>query len=96
MARPDRESVDVEVVYAEPDRQTLIPLTLERGATVADAIMRSGITATVADALQRKLGIFSRKVTAQTLLHNGDRVEIYRALLIDPKEARRTRTGRRK
>lgn len=91
MARPDREEMDIEVVYAEPHRQIVIALTVGWGATVADAIARSGITAQVPDALQRKLGVFSRKVTAATLLHDGDRVEIYRALLADPKEARRKR-----
>lgn len=95
MARPDRELVVVEVVYAERDRQILIPLTLERGATVADAIVHSGITAQVPDALQRKLGIFSSRVTAQTLLRDGDRVEIYRALHVDPKDGRRKRVLRK-
>jgi uncharacterized protein len=89
MARVSPERIQVEVVYAEADRQTLIALELDKGSTVADAIVRSGIATRAGDISRRKVGIFSRIVTSGTPLDDGDRVEIYRALLIDPKEARR-------
>lgn len=96
MARVSPERIQVEVAYAEADRQTLIALELDKGSTVADAIARSGIAMRVPDISRRKVGVFSRIVTPGTVLGNGDRVEIYRALLIDPKEARRKRGRHRR
>jgi len=95
-----RGSIRVEVVYALRDEQFMIELELEEGATVREAVERSGI-------LQRypamnlegtPLGIFGRIAGLETRLRDGDRVEIYRALLADPKAARRSRTksGKRK
>jgi putative ubiquitin-RnfH superfamily antitoxin RatB of RatAB toxin-antitoxin module len=95
MACISSEHIQAEVAYAEADWQILIPLRLEKGATVATAIARSGIAVKVPDVSKRKLGIFSRVVTPDAALQDGDRVEIYRALLIDPKEARRRRGVRR-
>ena len=89
------ECIQVEVAYAEADRQILIPVKLDKGSTVADAIARSGITTRVPDISLRKVGIFSRIVTPEMQVDEGDRVEIYRVLLIDPKEARRKRVRRR-
>lgn len=87
-------TVQVEVAYARPDRQWLVALVLPAGSTAAQAVAASGILAACpeleAGALQ--LGIFSHPLadTAQRLV-DGDRVEIYRPLIIDPKEARRAR-----
>ena len=81
------------MVYAEPERAFAIELSLSGGATVEDAIERSGIRKARPDIEIRedRLGIFSRRVSFETFLRNGDRVEIYRSLLVDPKEARRKR-----
>ena len=86
-------SIAVSVIYAEPEHAFMVELFLPKGATVADAIERSGIRETLPgiDIRDDRLGIFARRVTPETVLHHGDRVEIYRALLIDPKEARRKR-----
>jgi len=85
--------IAVSVVCAEPERAFNVELTLPDGATVADAIVESGIRETWPEAGIRadRVGIFARKVSLATMLHDGDRVEIYRPLVIDPKEARRKR-----
>lgn len=90
---PDAARIAVSVVYAEPECVFTTELSLPKGATVADAIERSGIRAARPDIAIRddRLGIFSRKASPDTTLRDGDRVEIYRPLLIDPKEARRKR-----
>jgi len=82
--------VNIEVAYATPVRQKIEKLQVPRGTTVAQAIELSGILRDFPDAAKRSgVGIFGRKVTDEHILQEGDRVEIYRPLLIDPKEARR-------
>jgi len=83
----------IEVVLAMPEKQELVALDLAAGATVADAIEQSGIVAMFEDFEldTSKVGIFGQKVALTQELRNGDRVEIYRPLLVDPKEVRRQR-----
>ena len=85
--------IRVEVVYATPGRQQLVELELGEGATVAEAIEASGLAELFGDfeVDPSRLGIFSRKVGPGHVLRNGDRVEVYRPLLVEPKEARRQR-----
>ncbi len=95
MARSDPD-ITVEVVYALADRQTLVTLTVHAGATVREAVAVSGLASAYPDrsARSRKtamFGIFGRHVSPDTVLHSGDRIEIYRPLTADPKEARRRR-----
>ncbi|PXV60642.1 hypothetical protein SAMN04487785_102368 [Dyella jiangningensis] len=87
------EPVTVEVVYAEPSRRWLRKVTLPAGSTVAQAIEASGVAREVPGLVvdAARLGIFSRKVTPDHVVGEGDRVEIYRPLTLDPKEARRRR-----
>ena len=85
--------IRVEVVYARRDGTDLVTVQLPAGATVRDAIAAAGI-ATGAD--PRALGIFGKRVRADAPLADGDRVEIYRPLLLDPKERRRQRAARRR
>jgi putative ubiquitin-RnfH superfamily antitoxin RatB of RatAB toxin-antitoxin module len=85
--------IRVEVAYATPEKQALLAITAPAGCTVAEAIERSGIRQEFPD---RELdltnvGIFSRKANLGDTLRDGDRVEIYRPLLIDPKELRKQR-----
>lgn len=87
----------VEVVYATPQRQRLIRLAVAPGTTAAEAIDRCGIR----DAFPHidahpEVGIFSRRVPLDTILQAGDRVEIYRPLVADPKTARRSRAEQQK
>ena len=85
--------IRIEVVYATVDRQELVALKLELGTTVAEAIERSGLADKFPDFELDSacVGIFSRKVSLERVLRDGDRVEVYRPLLVDPKEARRQR-----
>jgi len=89
------EPIDIEVAYAEPERQFLRRVSLDAGATVADAILASGVERELGiDASALSVGIWSKPVSRDTRLEAGDRVEIYRALVADPKEARRRRADR--
>lgn len=84
----------VEVAYALRDRQAIVTLELPPGACVRDAIERSGIAAGFEGVTLDDVGIFGRRVPLDQALRDGDRVEIYRRLLVDPKQARRERAGR--
>ena len=87
--------MQIEVAYAEPDRQFLRRVELPLGATVADAILASGLEAAFAiDVSNLAAGIWSKPVARDAPLGDGDRVEIYRSLTVDPKEARRRRAKR--
>ncbi|PLR48271.1 RnfH family protein [Chimaeribacter arupi] len=90
--------IRVEVVYALPERQYLRSVTLEEGSTVEQAIMASGILEqrTEIDLAVNKVGIYSRPVKLADSVSDGDRVEIYRPLIADPKELRRQRAERAK
>jgi putative ubiquitin-RnfH superfamily antitoxin RatB of RatAB toxin-antitoxin module len=93
ISSPGPRRLKIEVVYALRDEQTLITLEVEEGATVAQAIERSGILSRHPDItlVRGRIGVFGKPVEPGTALHDGDRVEIYRALVADPKEARRRR-----
>lgn len=89
------DSIDVEVAYAEPDRQFLRRVAVDAGATAADAIRASNVERELGiDASALGVGIWSKPVSRDTRLEAGDRVELYRALVADPKEARRRRADR--
>jgi putative ubiquitin-RnfH superfamily antitoxin RatB of RatAB toxin-antitoxin module len=83
--------IAVEVVLALPERTLLRRLALAEGATVADAIAAADLGGDEALVDSRRLGIFGKRVPPEQPLRDGDRVEIYRPLLLDPKEARRRR-----
>jgi len=85
--------ITVEVAYALPEKQYLRRVTLEAGATVEQAINASGLLAlrTDIDLAKNKVGVYSRPVKLTDALSDGDRVEIYRPLIADPKELRRQR-----
>lgn len=81
----------VEVAYASPKRQALLPLQVAKGTSAQRAIALSGILELFPeiDLEQQRIGIFGRLCTPDRVLEPGDRVEIYRPLLADPKEVRR-------
>jgi len=83
----------VEVVYALPQKQYLQKVSLDEGATVEQAIVASGVMKLrpEIDLSSNKVGIWSRAVKLQDRVHDGDRVEIYRPLIADPKALRRQR-----
>ena len=86
--------VNVAVCYALPHRQDIIELKLSGGATVSQAIAASGLQAKHPDIDLNvfKVGVFGKLVKLDTVLHDSDRVEIYRPLIADPKEVRRKRS----
>lgn len=81
----------VEVAYALPDRQSVARVELTDGLTALGAVEASGLLRSHEELRGRPLdlGIFGRPVPPTELLRDGDRVEIYRPLLADPREARR-------
>ena len=90
--------LSVEVVYALPSGEDAVALTLAPGATAGEAVRVSGLLERhpEIDLRRQKLGIYGRVVSGQARLSDGDRVEIYRALVVDAKEARRRRAFRRR
>lgn len=96
MDKPD--IIAVEVVYALSDRQKLLRLGMPRGTTMREAVERSGIAAFFPelDLQAAPLGIFGKVVARpeERVLEEGERVEIYRALIADPKEARKQRAAK--
>ena len=92
-------TIRVEVVYALPQRQEVVTVTLPEGATVRQAVEASGLLQKFPDIEldgANKLGVFAKLSKADTVLRDRDRVEIYRPLKVDPKEARRLRYKRAK
>jgi hypothetical protein len=90
------DTIAVTVAYAAPGIEVLRPLTLPADATVADAVAASGIVE--AHALAREaiaFAIFGQRADAAIPLRDGDRVEITRPLVADPKESRRARAADR-
>jgi putative ubiquitin-RnfH superfamily antitoxin RatB of RatAB toxin-antitoxin module len=85
------ESILVRVVYALPDEQVGVSLQVPPGTTVADAVTRSKLLEKFPEAAARPLAcaVFGRAVPLSHELREGDRVEILRPLLIDPKQSRR-------
>ncbi len=95
---PEAERIEVEVVCALPERQWTVPLTLPAGATLADALRESGLAGRpgVPDLSDCAVGVWGEVADRARILRPGDRVEIYRPLHVDPREARRraAATGR--
>ncbi|MDH3647403.1 MAG: RnfH family protein [Gammaproteobacteria bacterium] len=87
----DEVVLDVEVAYALPDRQLIVPLQVPQGTTVLEAALLSGIADEFEglDPQQCKIGVFGQVVNPNQPLRTGQRVEIYRPLKADPREARR-------
>ena len=87
---PDRDPT-VEVAYALPGRQRVVQLPLRDGMTALDAVQAAGLEREFPEIAGRDLvlGIYGRRVEATQMLRNGDRVEIYRPLKFDPRDARR-------
>jgi putative ubiquitin-RnfH superfamily antitoxin RatB of RatAB toxin-antitoxin module len=85
-------TVAVSVVWATPAVQDVVPLTLPTGATVGEALARSGLVERYRiDLAAMRLAVRGRLVREYTVLAEGDRVDICRPLIADPKEARRAR-----
>lgn len=82
--------IRVQVCYPLPGEPRLRELTMAEGSTVRDAVIASGLLPEY-EPEHCAVGIFGKKKAPETLLREGDRVEIYRPLVADPKDARRRR-----
>jgi putative ubiquitin-RnfH superfamily antitoxin RatB of RatAB toxin-antitoxin module len=85
--------IDIEVAYALPRQQFLIQEKVVHGTTIAEALSRSEIHQLVPhiEIVDGRVGVFGKMVKMNQVLKAGDRIEIYRPLINDPKEARRRR-----
>lgn len=83
----------VEVVFAKAVEQKIVELELVENSTVEDAVRASGLCAMYPEIIvgETPVGIYAERVRYETILSEGDRVEIYRPLEVDPMEARRLR-----
>lgn len=91
------DKLTVEVAYARPEVQVIIPLEVKQGTTVQQAIEMSGILEQFPeiDLTTNKFGVFGKLAKSDTELRNRDRVEIYRPLIADPRESRRRRAAKK-
>ena len=89
------ETINVEVAYAIPEKQVIIPVNVDVGTTIGGAIVQSGIMMEFPDLdiENSQVGIFGKVAPMTKVLADGDRVEIYRPLKADPKEVRRKRAA---
>ncbi|HRD67925.1 MAG TPA: RnfH family protein [Candidatus Competibacter sp.] len=92
---PVPATIRVEVAYARPDEQTIISLEVPEGTTLEHAIVQSRIQERFPEIqLQTaKVGVFGKMSKLSAITQPGDRVEIYRPLLADPKEVRKRRAA---
>lgn len=88
---------DIEIVYGTSERQKLYRISVAAGTTAREAVLASSLTQDFPEAdVYAPLGIFGKAVKDDTVLRDKDRIEVYRPLLADPKEARRRRVAARK
>lgn len=94
----NKNCISIEIAYALPEEQCLFEVEVEIGATAQQAIELSGILTKYPDIdlAVNKVGVYSKVCKLDHVLEAGDRVEIYRPLLIDPKERRRQRAEKAK
>ncbi|HZJ94740.1 MAG TPA: RnfH family protein [Thiopseudomonas sp.] len=96
----DKHMIDVEVAYALAHKQKIVQLQVPQGTSARDAALRSGLDNDFPglDLQGSPLGIFGKALNRpgpeEYVLEAGDRVEIYRPLLADPKEVRKQRAAR--
>jgi putative ubiquitin-RnfH superfamily antitoxin RatB of RatAB toxin-antitoxin module len=89
--------VQVYVAYATPQDEFIHPMRVPPGTTIGQAIEGSGVLARYPDInlVTQPVGIYGKKKTLDTVLRERDRIEIYRALVADPKDSRRRRAAKK-
>jgi putative ubiquitin-RnfH superfamily antitoxin RatB of RatAB toxin-antitoxin module len=92
------ENIEVEVAYARPDKQVILKVTGVQGITALQAVECSGIKELFPeiDPATVKMGVFGKATKPDAELQPGDRVEIYRPLIADPKQARKKKAAKEK
>jgi putative ubiquitin-RnfH superfamily antitoxin RatB of RatAB toxin-antitoxin module len=89
-------AIRIQVVYALPERQVLRRVSLPEGSSVEGAVRASGLAAEFPEIDSNRLGIYGKAVSKDTILRDGDRVELYRPLRADPKDVRRARAAKKR
>ncbi|MCC4833188.1 RnfH family protein [Shewanella sp. 1_MG-2023] len=94
----DVETFSVDVIYALPTQQKIITISVMPGTTFIEAVKQSNIVSFFPeiDLEKVKLGVFSRQAKHDEVLQQGQRIEIYRPLIADPKDVRRKRAEKAK
>ncbi len=91
--------INVEVAYALPEKQMILPLTVKQGTTLFEAAVMSGIAEKFEglDLEATPMGVFGKaeRKPKERVLEDGDRVELYRPLIADPKEVRKKRAAQK-
>ena len=92
----DNNMIDIEVVYGVPNKQVLLSLSVPVDSSIEDCIKLSAINQHFPEIVisEAKVGIFSRLESLSTKVKSGDRIEIYRPLIADPKEMRKLRAAK--
>jgi putative ubiquitin-RnfH superfamily antitoxin RatB of RatAB toxin-antitoxin module len=94
------QMIKVEVAYATPEKQSIVEVEVPEGTTMVEAVRQSGIDREFPELVLEgvPMGVFGRKIPKPEaeVLSAGDRVELYRPLLIDPKQARLNRAAKAK
>jgi putative ubiquitin-RnfH superfamily antitoxin RatB of RatAB toxin-antitoxin module len=93
------DSISVEVVYALPDKQRIVKLDVQPGTTALGAVTLSKLDEVFDELVvgpDLKIGVWGKATTPDRVLAAGERVEIYRPLLVDPKEVRKARAAKAK
>lgn len=90
--------IKIEVAYALPHQQQIIALEVAPGTTILEAIQQSGVLMQFPDIdlAKQKVGVFSKARALSDTVEQGDRIEFYRPLTIDPKDARRAKAKQKK
>lgn len=91
-------ALNIEVAYALPNKQTILNVAVPSGSTIEEAIVLSGIQQIYPeiDLANNKVGIWSRAAKLTEVLKGGERIEIYRPLIADPKQSRMRRAEKAK
>lgn len=93
---PYKETMDIEVAYALPERQCIVSLQVPPGSSVREVLELSGLQAEFPELDLRRcpVGVYGREIADDYVIRAGDRIEIYRPLKRDPREARRELAAR--
>ena len=93
------ESISVEVAYALPEKQRIVKLDVPQGTTALEAVTLSKLDEVFDELVvgpDLKIGVWGKAISADRVLAAGERVEIYRPLMVDPKEVRKARAAKAK
>lgn len=91
-------NINVQVIYPLPSEQITFTVSVEQGSNAQQAIEASGILVKYPEIelKKNKLGVYSRLIKLDTVVEDGERIEIYRPLIADPKEMRKRRADQAK